>query len=221
MKHTLFLAGLFSLPSLLTARAVISLPLNHYSEQAPAALLTNGEKRPVLFGVKAGANLINMNFNRGYPRPAVPVEASYRVGAVAGLTMRVPLGQKWALEQDYLFAQMRGANKNTDSQYSFAYLSLPLTIRYQVLPRLWVLAGPQFDLLIRAEQTVAGATTNTTHDTEERSILSTAGVAVQLTDHLSLTARYLRGFNHVGLGQRSNLEEFKYEGVQLTAGYEF
>jgi len=211
MKNMLLLAGL---PVLLAVESVAA-------TGKPAAPPADGEKRAVLFGVKAGANLINMNFNRGYPRPAVPIDASYRVGAVAGLSMRVPLGQKWALEQDYLFAQMRGANKTTDSEYNFAYLSLPLTVRYQVLPRLWLLAGPQFDLLIRAEQTAAGTTTTTTHDTEERSILSTAGVAVQLTTHLSLTARYLRGFNHVGLGQRSSVEEFKYEGVQLMAGLEF
>ncbi|MBC6612711.1 PorT family protein [Hymenobacter sp. BT507] len=220
MKHTLLLIGLLGLPTLLTARPTIGQASHRPGKPAPVAP-SDGEKRAVVFGVRAGANLINMNFNRGVPRPAVPVAASYRVGAVAGLTMRVPLGHKWALEQDYLLAQMRGANKTTNSQYSFAYLSLPLTVRYQVVPRLWVVAGPQFDLLIRAEQTAAGTTTNTTHDTEERSILSTVGVAVQLTNRLSLTARYLRGFNHVGLGQRSSVEEFKYEGAQLTAGFEF
>ena len=84
-----------------------------------------------------------------------------------------------------------------------------------------MMAGPQFDLLVKAKQTTGGSTTDITHDTEERSIGITGGIEYRITPAVSICARYMHGFNHIGLGQRSNIQEFKYEMMQLTAAIHF
>ena len=98
---------------------------------------------------------------------------------------------------------------------------MPLLLNYQVSHRLALLAGPQLDMLIDARSADHGTTTGITHDTEERSIGITGGLEVSIYGPLFLSARYLQGLNHIGIGQRSNTKEFKYQAVQLTAGVRF
>ncbi len=87
--------------------------------------------------------------------------------------------------------------------------------------RIAIIAGPQFDLLISAKQKSNGSVTTITHDTEERNISGLAGVEIKLSDAIFLDARYIHGFNHIGIGQRSATTEFKWSGISLAAGVHF
>lgn len=175
----------------------------------------------VQFGAKIGLNLSNTNFNRGFPAPAVPVETTWQPGFGVGFLVQVPVGRGFSLQQEYLFSQLGGKVSATGTAYTLRYLSLPLLLKYGISPRLAVLAGPQADLLIQANQQVSGTTTDITHDTEERSVGATAGLEYYLLPRLSLMARYVHGLNHIGLGQRSAVTEFKFEAVQLSVDARF
>lgn len=120
-----------------------------------------------------------------------------------------------------MFAQLSGEVSNGGSRYTLRYLSLPLLLRYALAPKVALVAGPQFDLLIEAQQDTNDQTTNITHDTEERGIGATAGVEVSLLKNLSLNARYLQGLNHIGIGQRSAVQEFKFQSAQITLDVRF
>jgi len=175
----------------------------------------------VQFGAKIGLSLSNTDFNRGFPVPAMPVGTTWQPGFTIGFLVQVPVGRGFSLQQEYLFSQLGGKVSATGTTYTLRYLSLPLLLKYGVSPRLAVLAGPQADLLIQANQQVSGTTTDITHDTEERSVGATAGLEYYLLPHLSLMARYVHGLNHIGLGQRSAVTEFKFEAVQLSADVRF
>jgi len=179
------------------------------------------EKPKVRFGARLGANVTNTNFNQGFPRPAEPVATQWKTGVVGGFFWQIPLRKNLFLQQEYLFSQMGGAVKSTSTTYQLRYLSLPLLLQYRFVPKLALVAGPQFDLLLQAKQQVNGATTTITHDTEERSIGATAGLEFYLTNRLSLDARYMQGLNHVGIGQRSSVQEFKHQMVQVAAVVRF
>jgi hypothetical protein len=135
--------------------------------------------------------------------------------------VQIALPHRLALQQEYLFSQVRGEVSNGGAQYTLRYLSLPLLLKYTLVPRVAVVAGPQFDLLIQARQKVGSQTADITHDTEERGIGATAGVEVSLWKRLSLNARYLQGLNHIGIGQRSAVQEFKLQSIQLTLDTRF
>ncbi len=178
-------------------------------------------RKAVRFGFKLGINYANMNFNKGYPRPAVEVEPSWQPGFLLGFLLEVPLPYKFSLQQEYLYAQVNGENSSSNAQYNHRYLSLPLLLKYRIMPKVILMAGPQFELLIAAEEERNGQTTNTTHGTEERSISITGGIGFQAWKQVSFNARFMHGFNHIGLTQRTVAQEFKYESLQLTADFNF
>ena len=84
-----------------------------------------------------------------------------------------------------------------------------------------LVAGPQIEFLVNAKSDDHTVSSNITHDTEERSIAVTAGVELEIKNIFIFSARYLQGLNHIGIGQRSNVKEFKYQAVSLTAGIRF
>jgi opacity protein-like surface antigen len=197
--------------------------LSSWSYMANAQALADAQparKLPVSFGLRLGLNHSNTNFNMGEPKPLVPVDTKWKTGFVVGALVELGLSEHWALQQEYLFSQQSGEVSN-GARYKMHYLSLPLLLKYRVLPRLAVVAGPQFDLMLKAQQKVGGQTTNITHDTEERGLGATAGLELSLWRSLSLSARYLQGLNHVGIGQRSAVQEFKWQSVQVAAEVRF
>lgn len=178
-------------------------------------------KKAVRYGFKFGVNYSNMNFNKGYPAPSFPVESSWRPGFLLGFLLEVPLPYKFSLQQEYLYAQVNGNNQNLNANYSHSYLSLPLLLKYRILPKIIVMGGPHFELLIVAKEEVNGQITNTTHETEERSIGITGGLGFQAWKFLSFNARFMHGFNHIGITQRTSAQEYKYELLQITADFNF
>ncbi|HEY8733586.1 MAG TPA: hypothetical protein VIL90_03405, partial [Puia sp.] len=66
-----------------------------------------------------------------------------------------------------------------------------------------------------------GVNTNITHDVEERGIGLIGGLEFTILKSIFLSARYMQGLNHVGIGQRSYTKEFKYQVVNFTAGIRF
>ena len=139
---------------------------------------------------------------------------------MAGLWVSIALPHHWLVQQEYAFEQLSGELVG-GPRYTLRYLSLPLLLGYYVHPRVKLLAGPRFDLLVQAQQEAGGQVTDITHDTEERGLAATAGLEVALSRHLSLGARYMQGLNHIGIGQRSAVREFKFEAAQLAASVRF
>ncbi|WP_324672717.1 outer membrane beta-barrel protein [Hymenobacter sp. GOD-10R] len=180
-----------------------------------------GEKAAVRFGARLGANITNTNFNQGFPKPVVSVETTWKAGVMAGFFWQIPLRKNLFLQQEYLFSQMGGAEKSTGTTYQLRYLSLPLLLQYKPLSKLAFVVGPQFDLLLQAKERTNGTTTTITHDTEERSFGATAGLEFYITNGFSLQARYMQGLNHIGIGQRSDVQEFKHQMVQVATAIRF
>jgi hypothetical protein len=174
------------------------------------------------FGFKIGLNSTHTNFKRGYLLPpSLPYQSERRTGLTLGFLLNVPLAKDLLIQPEYLYSLRRSFVKSTEVSYQLDYLSLPVLLRYRIHPRLSLLAGPQFDLLIKGKERGSGGTRNITHDTEERNLGATAGLELQVARSLFLEGRYMHGLSHVGIGQRSSVVEFKYEVVELTAGIRF
>ncbi len=171
------------------------------------------------FGLKAGINSSHMDFSKG--SPPSDIKTSWGTGLNLGLVMVVPVAGKFSLQQEYMYSQMNSREKDSDTAYQFDYISLPLFLRYQLLKKVFLLTGPQFDLLINSKRKENGSSSDITHDTEERSVGITSGIEFQVVNSLSISAKYMKGFNHIGIGQRSEIQEFKFEMFQLSTHYKF
>ncbi|MEP7143931.1 MAG: porin family protein [Ferruginibacter sp.] len=173
------------------------------------------------FGIKAGVNFSHINFAKGVPPPVVPIETSWGAGINIGFLMLVHITGDLYFQPEYAYSQMSGQVKSSNTVYKLNYFSIPIFLKYQLQEKIFLVAGPQFDLLVNAKKSVNGISANITHDTEERSVAVTAGIEYQLTETFSVVARYMHGLNHIGLGQRSDIQEFKYEMVQLMVCVKF
>lgn len=180
----------------------------------------NNEPEFKRFGFKAGANFSHMNFSRSVNSAAANIETSWKTGITIGFLMAVPITDNLSLQPEYLYTQTGGTVKSTNTAYKFSYLSLPVSLRY-TFNKFGISAGPQFDLLIDAKRSQNGTSTKITRDTEERSISFTGSIDYEVVPSFSICARYIYGFNNVGLGQRSNVQEFKYDMAQITACIRF
>jgi opacity protein-like surface antigen len=218
MKQSLLLL----LPCIFYTSAIIGQTSTKKSQYKFAAFLKPSYKEPeVKFGFKVGSVISNMNFNKGIPAPPKRSPASWKPGFNLGLFMEVPVYTNLAVQPEYLYQQLYGSNSINGTNYYLSYLSLPVVLKYKLSTKFALLAGPQFDLLIKSTEDVAGIRSNITHDTEERSIAANAGLEFSVIEKLSVCARYTHGFNHIGIGQRSNVTEFKFEMVQLSAALKF
>ena len=173
------------------------------------------------FGFRAGATSSKMDFSKGVPPPTTPIETSSRTGISVGFSLSIPLTDNLELQPEYGYAAMGSTIKADNTIYQLDYLSLPLLVRYKFHEKFSAMAGPQFDLLISAKKESNGTNTTITHDTEERSIAAIAGLEYQVFDPVFISVRYLYGFNHIGIGQRTAVQEFKFTGFQLFAGIRF
>jgi len=173
------------------------------------------------FGVLLGGNVTNMDFNKGYPTPTTAVKTSWLPGITIGLQMRVPLSEKFWIQPQYQFTQMGSKVESSGTKYKLNYFTLPILAKYEVLPKLTLEAGPQFDLLIHANSVTNGTSTNVTHGLQEPNYAATAGAGYQVLDNLNLDIRYMQSLNHVGFGQLANSAEFKFEMVQLAISTNF
>ncbi|TDH20849.1 PorT family protein [Segetibacter sp. 3557_3] len=173
------------------------------------------------YGVKLGASGSNMNFNKGEPRPASHIASAWKTGVIAGVFLDIPLSPQLALQPEYSYVQMSGELAGTDRSFKTNYLSLPVLLKYRPAKPLSVFIGPEFDLLLNAKGTTIAGEANITHDTEERNFAAIGGFEYNIYKSLSLDFRYIHGLNHVGIGQRSNTIEFKYELIQVTGTFRF
>lgn len=174
------------------------------------------------FAFVAGASASNMNFNKGVPAPAIHIDRTWKTGLSLGFLINVPLAEKLFLQPGYYYVQRNGADKSTSINYLVDYLSLPVLLKYEISPAISVLAGPEASLLISAKQNSNGVKTTITHDFEERSIGATGGIDFLIRNNFLISARFMEGLNHVGIGQRSaDVKEFKYESASLSVGIKF
>lgn len=186
-----------------------------------AIVAQSNNTSPKKFAIEAGANFSNMNFNKGVPAPPQPVASSWKAGPSFGLLLQVQLSDGLFLQPGYYYQRRNGADKRTAITYANDYCALSLLLKYKASSLLDIVAGPQLELLVHASATDNGVKTNITHDVEERGIAVTGGVNIHVISSFYIAARYVYGLNHIGIGQRSVINEFKYEGAMLSVGYEF
>ncbi|MEO8861033.1 MAG: porin family protein [Ginsengibacter sp.] len=185
-------------------------------------LLAQDHSSPrVNFVIVVGANASNMNFNKGVPAPATPIARTWKTGLSLGFLINVPLAEKLYLQPGYYYVQRNGADKSTRLNYLVDYLSLPVLLKYEISPVISILAGPEGSLLISAKQNSNGVKTTITHDFEERSVGATGGIDFLIKNNFLISARLMEGLNHIGIGQRSDVKEFKYESASLSFGINF
>jgi opacity protein-like surface antigen len=162
-----------------------------------------------------------MNFNLGSTAPDTTIKSAWKPGFTLGFILQIPLNDRFSLQTEYSYVHRNGTDNSSGIDYGLDYLSMPLLLKYTISDKIKLYAGPQFELLINAHSVDKGENADITHIVEERSIGVVGGLEFSVTSTLFLSCRYFQGFNNIGIYQRTNPKEFKYQAVSLTAGIRF
>lgn len=175
----------------------------------------------VRFGVRAGINFSHLNFSIASNPPANPIKTAWYEGAVGGFYMIVPLHKTLYIQPEYLFSMTGGNTESNSLRYKLNYLSLPIFLRWEVSNRVALIAGPQFDLLINAEQTTTEQL-KITAQTESRSVGLAGGLEFGITRSFGVGMRYFQSVNDIWIPvTNNNRKEFKHQLLQATVYYLF
>ncbi|MPS64442.1 MAG: PorT family protein [Chryseobacterium sp.] len=94
---------------------------------------------PVSFGVKAGLNVSSINAD----------DSKAKAGFYGGVFANIPVATSFSVQPEVLYSGMGAKNKNYSSvKLNLDYISVPIMLQYNVLPELYLEAGPQFSFAI-------------------------------------------------------------------------
>jgi hypothetical protein len=94
---------------------------------------------PVRFGIKAGLNVSSVNDD----------EFKAKAGIYGGVFANIPVASSFSVQPEVLYNGMGAkADNASDVKLNLDYISVPVMLQYNVLPELYLEAGPQFSFAI-------------------------------------------------------------------------
>ncbi|CDN75839.1 PorT family protein [Elizabethkingia anophelis] len=186
----------------------------------------------IRFGIKGGGNLSRItegNFS----------DTEHKFGFNGGVFMNVPMSDKFNFQPEVIYNYMgsKSTGKNDQNQdvkheTNLGYISVPLMVQFNVTPKFYVEAGPEFSYLVNANsklkngnQTITDNWNSKTLDDLKRfNAAGAIGLGYRITDNWGVNARYTTGFTKIGkndttVGQLFN--DSRNENIQLGLSYTF
>ncbi len=201
----------------------------------------------VKFGIKAGFN--GSTFSRG-ERNEVDNNEKIKAGSHIGIFANIPLAEKFSIQPELLFSQLGSKTEDlfihdsgdyfTKQEYEYKtnlnYLTLPIMVQYNILPQLYVEAGPEFGLLLggkiegdgRNEIRYNNTTTVNSENFSNKISMKLynkfnfgigIGAGYYFTQNFGVTARFTAGIT--GIFKNDYGSKVKNNALQLGVAYRF
>src|SRR5678809_1462945 len=142
-------------------------------------------------GIKGGLNIASLS---GF-------EGRDRVSAHAGLFLHHTINKNWCFQPELLYSGegQRYMSGGVERTLALGYLQLPLMIQYYPTPQIYFEAGPQFGLLLSAQDKVDDESghINAKDDFTAAQVALGLGVGFKATEQLILYGRYNFGLTDV------------------------
>lgn len=206
----------------------LGLTVSSFAFKANAQTSQSAANDQMRFGIRAGANLMNMGklqfADKDYATDS-------KVGFQAGIYADLPMGGGFAFMPEAMFIQKGAklsesvAGNTVDFDTKVSYIDIPVLIGYKATPELTVFAGPQVSFLLSQKSTGLINDDAQAESTDTKSFSkSLAGAAVGLgysiTPNINVNARYMMDFQKA-LKDDVNQDKIKNKGFALSLGYSF
>lgn len=181
------------------------------------------------FGIKAGANLMNMgkmtNGDQSYSTDS-------KVGFQAGVYADLPMGGGFAFLPEVIYSQKGGKIKETiganttEFDAKLGYLDVPVLIGYRPTPELTIFAGPQASFLLSRDASFkvngqqVGDTFTDKKDYKKSIAGGVVGLGYNITPNINVNGRYTMDFQKT-FNDDINQDKLKNKGFALSLGYTF
>lgn len=170
-----------------------------FAQQTPSS-----SSNPVTFGVKGGMNVSSLSKDEGLD------DQKSKIGFNAGVFANIPIAESFSVQPEVLYSQYGEKSEyrllNTDYSAStkLDYIAVPVMFQYNLIPNLYVEAGPEFGFLVSAKNKLKNESNgNSTTSDNYKDRLQTFNFGVGLgagyyfTPNLGITARYVAGVTDI------------------------
>ncbi|MBV8327402.1 porin family protein [Chryseobacterium sp.] len=206
---------------------------------------------PITFGVKAGFNASTLSRTNDHDGDFQDDEDKMKAGFHAGVFVNIPVAQKFSIQPELLFTQLGAKTeerfsytynnttyrKNADYKTNLNYLVLPVVVQYNILPQLYVEAGPEFGLLLggksKGDETQSSKTgsvvVTTTESFSEKLPMDFynrfnfgigMGAGYYFTQNFAVTARFTAGITNI-LKNADDGYKVRNNALQIGVAYKF
>ncbi len=186
--------------------------------------LTAQSLLPVRYGIKAGANIANINSS---PNSGVEnINSSSLIGIAGGLYIEVPINEKWYINPEIIYVQ-KGASftysyvhdytinqrdlHNTSNELKLDYVELNSTISYKTSNKLSLNFGPSFSYLTTINYNILSDIGENDHEGALHEVLSdgvyeeetldigfNSGLSYYLTENFLIDGKINTGLTSIG-----------------------
>lgn len=200
-------------------------------------------KSPITFGVKGGMNISTIS--EVYDNGWMYSDQKAKIGFNAGVFANIPISEKFSLQPEILYSGL-GAKIETSRMFdpgpmtklegketlSLSYLSVPVMFQYNIIPDLYVEAGPEFGFLLGGKS--KGEWTDTTDNIKTTTSYSNKlsnglfnkfnfgigiGAGYYFTQNLAVTARFTAGITDIY--KHGNGNTVRNNAFQVGLAYKF
>jgi hypothetical protein len=160
-------------------------------------------------GIKAGANFGNFSVETDLASNDINTSSmtSYHVGAYANFNF----SEKWGITPEVLWSA-QGAKLDLGGDFNTDYVTVPILLRWKPIKPLFIEAGPQFNILTKAEADGQ----DVKDDMNGTSYCMAFGAGVNLPLKFNFGARYVLGLTDLA---ESDQVEIKDRTFQLYIGW--
>ncbi|SMO44927.1 Opacity protein [Chryseobacterium rhizoplanae] len=165
---------------------------------------------PVRFGVKAGLNISTISNS----------DLNSKAGFYGGVFANIPVAQDFSVQPEVLYSGMGGkAKSNSNVKLNTDYIAVPVMLQYNLIPNLYVEAGPQFGFLISAKGKANGSSVDVKDNLKTFDFGIGLGAGYYFTQNIGVNLRYTAGLSDV---PKNNPGDASRNGVfQIGLAYKF
>lgn len=180
------------------------------------------------FGIKAGVNLSTVSDAESLTEVANSVDAKSKVGFNAGVFANFPVAESFSVQPELLYNALgtKLTNKgNTGNDNALTlnldYLSLPVMFQYNLVPNLYLEAGPQFSYLLSSKFKYNGNSTDSNTDGLNKFDIGIGlGAGYYFNGNIGITARYVAGLTDI-IKDNPTDTSFKNNAFQVGLAFKF
>lgn len=188
----------------------------------------NTSSNPVTFGVKGGMNVSSLSKDSGLD------DQKSKIGFNAGVFANIPLAASFSVQPEVQYSQYGNKSDFTTigTKYSAStkldYITVPVMFQYNLIPDLYVEAGPEFGFMVSAKNKLKNESNgNSTTSDNYKDNFNTfnfgigLGAGYYFTPNLGLTARYVAGLTDIAKNRPSGSDAVRNNLFQVGLAYKF
>ncbi|WP_415327245.1 porin family protein [Chryseobacterium sp. MMS23-Vi53] len=165
---------------------------------------------PVRFGIKAGLNVASINDN----------DFKGKAGIYGGFFANIPIASSFSIQPEVLYNGAGAKYKHlSDVRLNLDYISVPVMVQYNVLPELYLEAGPQFSFAVNKKVKGDGGSVDVDNLFKGFDFGLGLGAGYYFAQNFGLTARFVAGV--VDIAENNPGDAIRNSLFQVGVAYKF